>query len=71
MRRLSDSELAELYRWWDDATLREHYEASRQEARVQYDLGDRKTAQLAQACRLSAHRYSREVVRRANERGSK
>lgn len=71
MRRLSDAELAREYATWDDATLREHYEASRNEAMVQFKMGDRRTAQAAQHCRQSAERYSREMARRARERGSR
>ena len=70
--RLSDADLAELYRHFSDLELRDHWQASKDEAQYQFAvMGDRKTAQLAHACRLSADRYSREMVRRAKERGSR
>ena len=69
--RLSDDDLAREYRSFSDAEIREHYEASRDEAMVQFRIGDRYTAQAAQRCRQSAERYSREMVRRAKERGSR
>jgi hypothetical protein len=69
--RLSDAELATYFTAWSDLELREHFEASKREANVQFRLGDRKTAQLSHVCRMSADRYSREMVRRAKERCSK
>ena len=69
--RLSDEQLAREYATWDDATLREHYEASKREALVQFRIGDRYTTQAAQRCRQSDHKYQREMLRRAKERGSR
>ena len=68
---LSDEQLEREYRTWSDVEIREHYEASRKEARVQFDLGDRQTALASQRCRQTANRFSRELVRRAAERGAK
>lgn len=69
--RLSDEQLAREYRSWSDAEIREHYEASRDEAMVQFRIGDRYTAQAAQRCRQTAERFSREMVRRAKQRSSR
>ncbi len=69
--RLSDDDLADYFKFWSDRDLREHWEASKQEAQTQFSTwGDRKTAQFAHACRMSAHRYEREMLRRVAE-GSK
>ena len=64
---LSDEQLEREYRSWDDATIREHYEAAKREEQVQFRLGDKLTALLAQRCRQTANRFSREMQRRARE----
>lgn len=68
--RLTDDDLAREYATFSDSEVREHYEASRREALVQFRLGDRDTAISAQRCRQTAERFSREMLRRAKERAS-
>ena len=65
--KLSDNDLAREYRTFSDTEIREHWEAARREATVQFQLRDRETAVLAQRCRETAERFSREMLRRAKE----
>lgn len=63
----TDEELASYFAAWSDLELRDHFEVSNRGAQAQFRHGERQTAQAAHACRLSAHRYQRELLRRARE----